>query len=435
MKRRDFLRKSSVALGAASMGGSSQSWAGANDRLRVAMIGMGGRGRNVMLGLSELQGIEVATLCDPDENRLGDRAGQLEEHSGKKPKLETDMRRIMDDQSIDAVFITCCNHWHALAGIWACQSGKHVYVEKPVCHTMREGRMLVEASRHYDRVVMGGTQRRSHPNFRAAIKVIKNGLIGDIYMARWLLINTRESIGFKPPAPVPSWLDWNLWRGPAPEQPFHHNLVHYNWHWFWDFGGGEMGNNGSHRTDICHWAFGKEKGLPSRINAVGGRYGYNDQAQTPNTMTSTWEFADGTILQGEIRGYYSGEDSGWDLYGTKGHMKIFSGGRFEVFLGRNKKPEPGLGDLAQVEGGWKSVDKIQFRNFFEAIRADKPGMLNAEIEEIYLSNAICILSNISYRLGRELRFDPKTETFPDDEKANRLLTRNYHRNFVLPNKV
>ena len=435
MKRRDFLKKSSVTLGAASLVGQSESWAGANDRVRIAMVGMGGHGRSVMLSLSELKGIEVATLCDPDENLLADRCGQLEERTGKKPKLETDMRRIMDDPSIDAVFITCCNHWHALAGIWACQAGKHAYVEKPVCHTVREGRMLVEASRRYNRVVMGGTQRRSHPNFRAAIEQIQNGLIGDIYMARWVLTTLRESIGFKKPEPVPSWLHWDLWRGPAPEQPFHYNLVHYNWHWFWDFGNGEMGNNGSHLTDVCHWALGKEKGLPSRICAVGGRYGYKDQAETPNTMTTTCEFSDGEILQGEIRGHYTGEEMSWHFYGTKGHLKIFGSGRFEVFLGRSKEPEPGLGDLPELKDGFNTVDKIQFRNFFEAIREGKPEILNAEIEEIYLSNAICLLNNISYRLGRELRFDPTTETFQNDEAANRMLTRTYHRNFPLPSKV
>ena len=434
MKRRAFLTNS-TAMGAGALLGAGRSWAGANDRLRAGIIGMGGRGGGVMKTLADMDGVEVATLCDPDENRMHERGGELEARTGKKPKLEADLRRVIEDPGIDAVFITCCNHWHALAGIWACQAGKHTYVEKPVAHNMREGRMLVDAARKHKRIVMGGTQRRSHPNFQAAIKQIHDGVIGDIYMTRWVLTGARESIGFKQPEAVPASLHWDLWRGPAPEQPFHRNLVHYNWHWFWDFGNGEMGNNGSHSTDICHWGLGKEKGLPSRIHAVGGRFGYNDQAETPNTMTSTFEFNDGTLLIGEIRGYYTGEPRGWHFYGTKGYMRIFSSGRFEVFLGRNKKPEPEIGNLPEVEDGFRQVDKIQFSNFFEAIRKDKSEMLNAEIEDIFLSNAFCLLGNISYRLRRELIFDPKTETFAGDDVANHLLSRSYHKDFQAPERI
>ena len=432
IKRRQFLRTSS-AIGAASLLGAGR--ASANERLRLAIIGMGGRGGGVMKTLAGMDGVEVATLCDPDENRMRERGGELEARTGKKPKLEPDLRRIMDDPSIDAVFVTCCNHWHALAGIWACQAGKHAYIEKPVAHNVREGRMLVDAARKHKRIVMDGTQRRSHPHFQAAIKQVHDGVIGDIYMTRWLLTGGRESIGFKSPESVPGGLHWDLWRGPAPDQPFHRNLVHYNWHWFWDFGNGEMGNNGSHSTDICHWGLGKEKGLPSRIHAVGGRFGYNDQAETPNTLTTTYEFADGTLLVGEIRGFYTGEPRGCHFYGTKGYMRLFSSGRFEVFMGRNKKPEPGVGDLPELEGGFGLVDQIQFANFFDAIRAGKPEMLNAEIEDIFLSNAFCLLGNISYRLRRELRFDPKTETFAGDDVANHLLGRTYNKEFRLPEKV
>lgn len=434
IERRTFLT-SSAALGAASLLGTSQSWAGANDRLRVAVIGMGGRGGSVMKIVAGLDGIEVATVCDPDENRMRERAGEMEARTGKSPQQEPDLRRIMDDSSIDAVIITCCNHWHAVAGILACQAGKHAYVEKPISHNLREGRLLVDAARKYKRIVSGGTQRRSHPNFQHAIQLIHDGLIGDIYMTRWLLPSHRPSIDFKKPEPPPSSLHWDLWRGPAPDQPYHGNLVHYNWHWFWDFGNGEMGNNGSHSVDICCWGLGKDKGLPSRVQAVGGRFGYRDQAETPNTMTSTYTYADGTVLVGEIRGVYTGEPRRWHFFGTKGHMEIDPGGECKVYMGDSKEPEPGFKAPQEPPKSFRPIDRIQFSNWFDAIRADKYEMLNAEIEDIHISNAFCHLANASYRLGRELNFDPQSETFESDEQANQMLTRNYHKDFRLPERV
>jgi hypothetical protein len=221
--RREFLKRSTGA--AAALWGTSQAWAGANDRIRIASIGVGGRGASVMQSMAGLPKIEVATVCDPDETRMRKAASELDALTGKSVKQERDLRRILDDPSIDAVVLTCCNHWHSLAGIWACQAGKHVYVEKPVSHNFVEGRKLVEASRKYNRIVQGGTQRRSHPNFRKAIQAIHDGVIGDVYMARWLLPSQRESIGFKKPEAPPATLNWNLWRGPAPQQQYHANLV------------------------------------------------------------------------------------------------------------------------------------------------------------------------------------------------------------------
>ena len=232
-----------------------------------------------------------------------------------------------------------------------------------------------------------------------------------------------------------SSLHWDLWRGPAPDQPYHGNLVHYNWHWFWDFGNGEMGNNGSHSVDICCWGLGKDKGLPTRVQAVGGRFGYRDQAETPNTMTSTYTYADGTVLVGEIRGVYSGEPRRWHFYGTKGHMEIDPGGEFKVYLGDSKEPEPDFKAPQEPPKSFRPIDRTQFSNWFDAVRAGKHDMLNAEIEDIHISNAFCHLANASYRLGRELNFDPNSETFESDEQANRMLTRNYHKDFRLPERV
>jgi predicted dehydrogenase len=193
---------------------------------------------------------EIVAVCDPDRNRVAARAADVEKRTGRRPRIEEDLRKIFDDKSIDAVSISTTNHWHALATIWACQAGKHVYVEKPVCHNVLEGQKMVEAARKYKRIVQTGTQRRSWGRFLRAAELLHHCIIGDVYMSRCLLTRYREPIGFKPDQPPPEWLNWDLWLGPAKQQLYHANLVHYNWHWFWDFGNGEMGNNGSHYIDV-----------------------------------------------------------------------------------------------------------------------------------------------------------------------------------------
>lgn len=427
MYRRSFL-KYSTALAGVSLIGNSNSWAGANDRVRVAVLGMGGRGGDLMKSASSLAGVEVVALADPDERRVAKNAEELEKATGRAPQRFQDLRKIMDDSTIDAVSIATCNHWHALATIWACQAGKHVYVEKPVSHNIFEGRQMVKAARKYNRVVQGGPQRRSSGLFRKAVQLLREGAIGDIYMSRALVFGARDSIGFAQPKPVPEWLDYEMWLGPAPEQPYHENLIHYNWHWFWDFGNGDLGNNGSHILDVIRW--GIQKGLPVKIHSTGGRYGYKDQGQTPNTQIVTYEFDDGTILSCEVRGLYTNPEAhgirwGGMFYGSKGYLAI-SDEKYELFLGRNAKPEPDQGVLESED---------HYQNFIDAVRAGDPGKLNGEIEQIYLSCAFCLLGNISYRLGREIHFDPATETFPGDEEANRMLTREYRKPFVVPNEV
>ncbi|MCL6506753.1 MAG: Gfo/Idh/MocA family oxidoreductase, partial [Bryobacteraceae bacterium] len=322
---------------------------------------------------------------------------------------------------IQAVVIATTNHWHALAAIWAMQAGKDVYVEKPVSHNFFEGEQIVKAARKYGRIVQGGTQRRSMGRFRKAVQLLREGAIGDVYLGKWFFPGRRDSIGFKPAEPPPSWLNWDLWLGPAPEQPYHANLVHYNWHWFWDFGNGELGNNGIHLVDISRWGMNKE--LPVRIHSWGGRFGYQDQAQTPNTQTVTWQYADGTAIIGEIRGLYTTEPMSWDFFGTKGHMHIFADGRFEVTLGRKQQPEPPVEPLPEVS---------HYTNFIEAVRRRDPSLLHAEIRETHLSTALCHLGNIAYRLGRELRFDPVAGRFVGDPEADKLLTRMYRSPYVVP---
>ncbi|MGE5647787.1 MAG: Gfo/Idh/MocA family protein [Acidobacteriota bacterium] len=427
LKRREFL--GSLVAGTAMAG------TGANDRIRAAVIGMGGRGGDHMRLLAKVQGVEVAAFCDPDETQMAKRAKEFESAGGKRPRLEPDLRRILEDKNIDVVTVACCNHWHALSAIWACQAGKHVYVEKPVAHDVFDGRQMVEASRRYNRIVQGGTQRRSNGFIRKGIQALRAGVIGDLYMARCVHFQLRDSLGFKEPETPPSTFHWDLWLGPARQQPFHRNLAHYNWHWFWDFGNGELGNNGVHFIDIARW--GLNETLPVRVHSTGGRFGYRDQGQTPNTQIATYEFEDGKQLVCEIRGRFTNQetDSGYGVffYGSEGYMRIDRDG-VSVFRGKNRTAEPGLGKLEDVDR-FETDQDSHFNNFFDAVRKGDRSLLTAEIEETYRSSVFAILGNASCRLRRELRFDPKTLKCAGDAEANRMLVGEYRKPFAVPEKV
>jgi predicted dehydrogenase len=423
-----------MGAGAAPWAFALRGQAGANDRIRVAIIGLGWRGGELMELLSRTNGVEVATFCDPDEQRMEEKGSKFQSLTGKKPKFEPDLRRVLDDRDIDAIAVATPNHWHALATIWGCQAGKHVYVEKPLAHNLTEGRMMVAAARKYQRVVQGGTQRRSNGRIRKAIQALHDGIIGDVYMARCIHFQQRDSLGFKEPEAPPSNLHWDLWLGPGPNQPFHRNLVHYNWHWFWDFGNGELGNNGVHQLDVARWGLNRE--LPDRIQATGGRYGYHDQGQTPNTLVAAYEFRGGPELICEIRGRFSndegGQSAGVFFYGSQGYMAIKpeSQGTCNVFLGKNKQPEPDLGTDAESD-----MQSAHIQNFFDAIRTGKQEILHADVNETFLSTAFALLGNISYRLGRRLDFDPATEHFIGDAEADQMLKCEHRSPYNLPAKV
>jgi predicted dehydrogenase len=416
MQRRHFLISASAA--------ASQAWAQASDRVRVAIVGVGSRGTDHIREMLPVANLEIAALVDVDGRRTEQAAAIVSQKTGKRPKLETDMRRVFEDKNIDAVTIATTNHWHTLTAIWAMQAGKDVYVEKPVSHNIWEGTKLVEAARKYNRIAAGGTQRRWWGRWRKAIELMHGGEIGDIYQGNFFFPGSRDSIGFKPVEEPPSWLNWDLWVGPAPMQPYHANLVHYNWHWFWDFGNGELGNNGIHLIDILRW--GMKQKLPVRVHSTGGRFGYKDQAQTPNTQNVTWEFADGSMMVAQLRGLYTAEPMSWDFFGTKGHMHIMADGKFRIRMGRNKQLEPEPEYPANID---------HFANFADAVRARDPKLLHAEVEETALSTALCHLGNISYRVGRELRFDPARMKFTGDAEADKLLTREYRAPYVVPEKV
>jgi predicted dehydrogenase len=420
MKRRHFL----AAAGAAAAS-SSYGWAAANDRVRVAIVGVGSRGSAHIKEILPVANVEIAALVDPDGNRTEKAASDILKATGKSPRIESDMRRVFDDKNIDAVTIATTNHWHALTAIWAMQAGKDVYVEKPVSHNIFEGIKLVEAARKYKRIAAGGTQRRWWGPWRKATELMHGGVIGDIYQANFIFPGSRDSIGFKETKEPPGWLNWDLWLGPAPMQPYHENLVHYNWHWFWDFGNGELGNNGIHMIDFVRWAMNRK--LPVRVHSSGGRFGYKDQGQTPNTQNVTWTYEDGAMIVGQLRGLYTAEPMSWDFFGSKGHMHVRANGHFSITLGRSKKPEPELTEYP------KNLD--HFANFADAVRARDPKLLHAEIEETAQSTAMCHLGNIAYRMNRELRFDPAKMVFPGDTEANKMLTREYRKPYVVPNQV
>ncbi|GAB3502982.1 Gfo/Idh/MocA family protein [Emticicia fontis] len=400
---------------------------GANDRLRVAVIGINGRGKDHISGFMKQDNVEVATLCDVDNVVLQERAADFEKKYSKKVQTEQDLRKVYEDKTIDAVSIATPNHWHALAAIWACQAGKDVYVEKPACHNLFEGRKLVEAATKYNRIVQHGVQLRSSEGIQEAIKHLRDGLIGKVYMARGTVYKWRPDIGNQGPSPVPAGLNWDLWQGPAQAREFSKNYVHYNWHWFWDYGNGDIGNQGIHETDLCMW--GLDVGLPEEITSAGGKYLWNDCKETPEVLTSTYNYPkQGKVIQFEVRPWMTNKEDGVEVgnifYGDKGYMVINGYSDYKTFLGKNREPGP-----ARNAGG------DHYKNFVDAVRAKNKALLNGPIETGHLAASIAHLGNIAYRLGRKLKFDPTTETFPGDKEANAMLTRKYRAPYMIPNKV
>ncbi len=400
---------------------------GANDRLRVAVIGINGRGKDHMAGFSKLENVEVATLCDVDDVVLQKTASEFEAKQNRKVKREQDLRKVYDDKDIDAVSIATPNHWHALAAIWACQAGKDVYVEKPACHNLFEGRKLVEAATKYNRIVQHGVQLRSSVAIQEAIQHLRDGLIGKVYMARGTVYKWRADIGNLGNSPVPQGLNWDLWQGPAQAREFSKNYVHYNWHWFWDYGNGDIGNQGIHETDLCMW--GLDVGLPEKITSAGGKFLWNDCKETPEVLTSTYHYPkQGKIIEFEVRPWMTNKEDGVEVgnlfYGDKGYMVINGYSDYKTYLGRNREPGP-----ARNAGG------DHYKNFVDAVRAKDKKLLNGPVETAYKAAALAHLGNIAYRLGRTLDFDPQKEMFVGDKEANAMLTRKYRAPYLVPTMV
>ena len=449
MTRREVLKTGSLSAvaGIAALA-RPERILGANDRVRVAVCGLNGRGKDHIAGFSHVPNVEIAALCDVDENVLRKHRGEL----NGKSQTYVDVRKLLEDRSIDAISIATPNHWHSLIGIWACQAGKDVYVEKPCSHNLWEGRQFVRAAEKYNRIVQHGTQIRSAPAIQEAIRKLREGIIGDVYLARGLCFKWRDTIGRAPEESVPEGVHYDLWTGPAPLKPFTRNRFHYKWHWIWDTGNGDLGNQGVHQVDVARWGLGVT--FPSRVSAIGGHFMFDDDQQTPNTLNCAFEFdtPDGKrkIMEFEVRHWITNNEAGVGrgnltagikrffghhntigniFYGSDGYLATGDedASSYDTWLGHEEKPGP---------HGHRGGD--HFANFIDCVRSRKKEDLTAPIQEGHISSALVHLANVSYRLGRTLRFDPETERVIDDEEANRLLCdgdRGYREAFAVSEKV
>lgn len=511
MNRRSFLKASAAsaaAVGAAGVlpGMTAKSYAaiaGSNEDIRIGVIGFHGRGNNHIDSFRKMKGVRVAALCDADEAVLdkgiakltsvgsgsdddqrtpdkkdansGDR--ELERNLRSSPKAYAvdryiDVRKLLDDKGIDAISIATPNHWHSLMTVWGCQAGKDVYVEKPISHEVWEGRKAVEAARKYRRIVQAGTQNRSDGSIKAAFNWLREGNLGQIKIARGLCYKRRDTIGnVDGPQMIPETVDYNLWCGPSPMLPLMRKELHYEWHWVWPTGNGDIGNQGIHQMDMCRWALGKDH-LAPRVFSVGGRFGYKDDAETPNTQFAVHDYGD-CMLIFEVRG-----------------LPKKPGALMDKLRGES------VGHIIECEDGYlsgttaydwddneiktfKAPGDDHFHNFIQAVRSRSVGDLNADIEEGHISSALCHTSNISYRLGKQmepeaireairsdpsaveafdrfedhlaandvcltmdkavlgpvLKMDPATERFTNNAQANALLRREYRKPFVVPEQV
>lgn len=419
--RREFLNLAGGAmLTAGALAGAGKA-AAANDRIQFAGIGLRSRGWALTRCAHESGLADIAALCDVDQKVLEKRAAEVKEMTGKTPRLYQDVRELYADEGIDAVAIAVPNHWHVLAAIWAMQAGKDVYVEKPISHTIFEGRQLVNAWKKTGRVVQHGTQRRSEGPWQRAAERVHAGAIGTPYMARITIFRFREPFNYPFNESPPEFLDWKLWQGPATEQAFSRNFVHYNWHWFWHYGNGEIGNNGPHRTDIVNWVL--DKGLPVETASTGGIFGYAEDArETPNTQVVQHTFADGTLFTIDVRNRHTPSSPSTIVLGTEGYMQdtTLYDPDDKVIPDDSPREAPDNSSVAHMT------------NFLKAVQAQDPGAVPATPEQGHVAAALCHLGNIAYRTGRKLRFDPKTEQFEGDEAANALLTRQYREGFEVP---
>ena len=443
---------------------------GPNEKLGVAVVGIGGRGGDHIKWPLKRSDCEIRYLVDCDEKILQRRADQVEKECGRRPKVVKDMREAFDDKSVDIVSTATPNHWHALVAIWAMQAGKDVYVEKPISHNVSEGRRVVEVARKYNRICQAGTQCRSMQGMIDAIKYVHDGKIGQVKVARGLCYKQRNSIGPRGDYPVPAEVDYNLWLGPAPMAPVTRQRFHYDWHWQWPYGNGDLGNQGIHQMDVARWGLGVS-GLSDRVMSYGGRLGYEDAGDTANTQVVIHEFGPDKTLVFEVRGLktppYLGADVGVIFHGSEGYLVMTSYSKGAAFDKDGKQ-------VQVFDGGGD-----HYGNFINAVRSRKIEDLHGEVLEGHYSSALCHMGNIAYRLGQqtsvadtkkqlaalktnedtqatfdrltehlkaddidlekitlglgpELAFDPQSETFKDNAAANAMLTREYRAPFVVP---
>jgi predicted dehydrogenase len=453
--RRDFIRNGTLGTSGIVIGGlglSAKSYGsilGANERVNIGIVGIRSQGQSHITGYSRLKNAQVTALCDVDSNLFDERVKKHFTDKGlAKPKLFTDMRKMYEDKDIDAVSVVTPNHWHALASIWAMQAGKHVSVEKPCCYNFFEGQKLVEAAEKYKVIVQDGAEQRSNPCSQTMAEYLHTGKLGEVYMAKGLCYKWRDTIGITPDEAVPAGVDYDLWLGPAPKRPFSKNRFHYNWHWNWDYGNGDMGNQGVHEMDIARWGLGVT--LPTKISTAGGHFMFDDDQQTPNDLIAVFEFPNPQgggdkkkILQFEVRHWITNregvisENPGPDntymvssdntignlFYGSKGYLTK-NVNQWQSFFGKER-----------VAGDMGSGLADHYANFVDAIRANDQKLAKGDIRDGFYSCALMHLGNISYRLGRSLEFDPVKMKFINAPDADALLTRQYRKPFVVPDKI
>jgi predicted dehydrogenase len=455
MNRRYFLMSTAVMAGGAAMRGLASP----NDTIRMAVVGCGGRGGSHVNAWPSLPNVEIVALCDVDQANIAEKLKTLEGKGLKKPATYVDFRKLLEDKSIDAVSLATPNHWHTLQTIWACQAGKDVYVEKPCSHNVFESQQIVAAARKYDRIVQQGSQSRSSPALQEAVQKMRDGELGEVYMARGLCYKWRDSIGKYPDGPMKSGeqfaftvnsksyepcydaaylskVDYDLWLGPAPKRPFNRNRFHYNWHWYWDTGNGDLGNQGIHEVDIARWGLGVAH--PTKVTAIGGKFMFDDDQETPNTISASFEFdvnGKKKMMTFEVRHWISPHEAGINgekpgntignqFYGSNGYLVIDNYNKYYTFLGKDQQPGP---SATKRDEHWA--------NFIAAVRSRKRQDLTAEVEEGALSCNLMHLANISYRVGRTLHWDASKMVCIDDDEANKLLTRAYRSPFVVSKHV
>ncbi|MCP5116379.1 MAG: Gfo/Idh/MocA family oxidoreductase [bacterium] len=406
---------------------------------RINRGGTGGRGRAHVGYYSELdEECQVAAVCDVNQAARERGQAQVRKLKDFTPKSFVDMREMYEDKDVDAVSIATPNHWHALAAIWAVQAGKDVYVEKPASHNVFEGRQMVKAARKYNRMVQVGSQSRSIAHKIWAMKLLKDGEIGTVYMSRGLCFRRRKSIGHTPDEPAPPGVDWDKFLGPAQMKPYSKNKFAYNWHWFFDTGNGDIGNQGVHEMDICLWGLGRT-GWPKAVSSIGGKYIWKDDQETPNTEQAAFDFGDSEMTF-DVRNLSSPPEGsapivgsnyvGNIFFGTEGYLVVDSVG-FQVYKGDQR--EKTMDEKAMEKQIWSVLPHI--KNFFAAIRKRDHRMLNAEVEIGALAAAYCHFANISYQVGRRLSVNQTLQRFEGDQEANEKLTRDYRAPYVVPEQV
>ncbi len=425
LNRRSFLGAAGMLAAGSSVRDARA--AGANERVRVGIVGVRSRGYDLAQLFAENTGAEIVAVCDIDDASFAKPVSVVEKKTGKAPRTEKDFRRLLDDKSIDVIVNATPDHWHAMIAVLACQAGKDVYTEKPASHNVAEGRRMVEAARKYNRVVQVGTQRRSMTHVKDAVGHLKSGGIGDVGMARAWIHQQRKPIGHGKVGPIPEGVDFAMWQGPAPDRPFMANRFHYNWHWFWNWGTGELGNNGIHGLDVARWGLGVD--APTAVTSAGGKFVFDDDQEVPDTQIVTWEFPKAALVW---------EHRMWSKHGTEGQTFgiAFYGDKGTLIVDEKgwKVEDPDGGTPEKPVGG-KATNGMaaHIQNFLDCVRSrEKP---NADVEIGHLSTRLCHLGNIAHRVGRKLTFDADREAFKDAPDADKLLSREYGPRFEMPTQV